>query len=188
MSIRQASPEAPRAAAPQPTSVPHSRLDLVLRAGAGAGAGAPAPPSEEAATAAEMDRLHELVFLHGHEDDFFATHDVELTSGIMGTMKMGYYAMQFLNKGMESFKNPNNMMTRAKAEDAYNKLVKKMRKRKIPADWSFEQAMAVLKDRWEKHQPNKRKTAWSFYMAIRNGSNGSAGEDMGGMSDMDSDY
>ena len=186
MSIRQASPEAPRAAAPQPTSVPHSRLDLVLRAGAGAGA--PAPPSEEAATATEMDRLHELVFLHGHEDDFFATHDVELTSGIMGTMKMGYYAMQFLNKGMESFKNPNNMMLRAKAEDAYNKLVKKMRKRKIPADWTFEQAMKVLKQRWQKHQPNKRKTAWSFYMAIRNGSDGSAAEDVGDMSDMDSEY
>mgnify|MGYP004077458731 CR=1 FL=1 len=63
-----------------------------------------------------------------------------------------------------------------------------MRKRKIPADWTFEQAMKVLKQRWQKHQPNKRKTAWSFYMAIRNGSDGSAAEDVGDMSDMDSDY
>ena len=166
MSIRQASPEAPRAAAPQPTSVPHSRLDLVLRAGAGAGAGA--PPSQEA-TAAEMDRLHELVFLHGHEDDFFATHDVELTSGIMGTMKMGYFAMQFLNKGIESFKNPRDGVTRAKAEDAYNKLVKKMKKRNIPAGMDFESAMKLLEERWKKHMPNKRKTAWSFMKAIQGG-------------------
>ena len=165
MSIRRPSPEAPRAVAPQPTSVPHSRLDLVLRAGVGAGAGA--PPSQEA-TAAEMDRLHELVFLHGHEDDFFATHDVELTSGIMGTMKMGYFAMQFLNKGMESFKNPRDGVTRAKAEDAYNKLVKKMKKRNIPAGWDFDYAMTVLEDRWKKHMPNKRKTAWSFMKAIQN--------------------
>ena len=185
MSIRRPSPEAPRAVAPQPTSVPHSRLDLVLRAGVGAGAGA--PPSQEA-TAAEMERLHELVFLHGHEDDFFATHDVELTSGIMGTMKMGYFAMQFLNKGIESFKNPKDGVTRAKAKDAYESLVKKMKKRNIPAGMDFESAMKLLEERWKKHMPNKRKTAWSFYMAIRNGSNGSAGEDMGGMSDMDSDY
>ena len=170
MSIRRPSPEAPRAVAPQPTSVPHRRLDHVLRAGVGAGAGA--PPSQQA-TAAEMDRLHELVFLHGHEDDFFATHDVELTSGVMGTMKMGYYAMQFLNKGMESFKNPRDGVTRAKAEDAYNKLVKKMKKRNIPAGWDFKYAMKVLEERWEKHKPNKRKTAWSFMKAIQGGSGSS---------------
>ena len=182
MSIRQASPEAPRAAAPQPTSVPHSRLDLVLRAGAGAGAGA--PPSQEA-TAAEMDRLHELVFLHGHEDDFFATHDVELTSGIMGTMKMGYFAMQFLNKGMESFKNPRDGVTRAKAEDAYNKLVKKMKKRNIPAGWDFDYAMTVLEDRWKKHMPNKRKTAWSFMKAIQNQGGRRSSMSMSDSDDMD---
>lgn len=124
---------------------------------------------------ANMDSLHDLVFLHGHEEDFFERHEVELTDGIMGTMKMGYYAMQFLDKGIESFKNPNSKTTRAKAEDAYNKLVKKMEKRNIPAGWDFEYAMGVLEERWEKHRPNKRKTALSFVKAIQNQGGDSVG-------------
>lgn len=132
---------------------------------------------------AEMGSLHELVFLHGHEDDFFERHEVELTDGIMGTMKMGYYAMQFLNKGMDSFKNPNKTSTRAKAEDAYNKLKAKMEKRGIPAGWSFEKAMSVLKQQWQKHMPNKRKTAWAFYQAMQGSGGGSSS--MTDMDDMD---